>query len=70
METCPYCKGELKLNSPADYHSTYGSKSVIAVALCCNNAVVLLPVRSRIVRKYEGPRRQDDWSNDFGPVSP
>ena len=65
MEICPHCGKELELHNPADYNSVYGNSSVLAVARCCGKAVVLTPTRSRTIKKYEGERTQDDWSNEI-----
>lgn len=62
---CPHCGNDLELNNAAEWNVTAYSEPVLAVTLCCDKGVHLIPVHTFVAKVYEGTRVEDDWGNPF-----
>lgn len=62
---CPHCGEELRIADCVERNMEAYRSHHLARTLCCGKGVTVSPNFSFCASKYEGPRTEDDWANEF-----
>lgn len=62
---CPYCDKQLEMMPYVEHNVNAYNEKVIATTLCCGHGVLVKPIRTFSVEKYQGGNTKDSWNVSF-----